>query len=57
MKFKEGQMRLVSALILSFLLLNGCDRLTQIAQQPEIIQKQGEELKVMDGKIGNLEKH
>jgi hypothetical protein len=50
-------MRLVSALILSFLLLNGCDRLTQIAQQPEIIQKQGEELKVMDGKIENLEKH
>ncbi|MGO9018384.1 MAG: hypothetical protein ACLQVJ_08545 [Syntrophobacteraceae bacterium] len=49
-------MRLVSALILSFLLLNGCDRLTQLAQQSEIIQKQGEELKAIDDKIDNLEK-
>jgi len=49
-------MRLASTLVLSFLLLNGCDRLTQLAQQSEVIQNQGKELKVMDGKIENLEK-
>jgi uncharacterized lipoprotein YehR (DUF1307 family) len=50
-------MRLVSALVLSFLLLTGCDRLAQLAKQAEVVQKQGEELKVIDGKIDNLEKH
>ena len=49
-------MRLVPALILSFLLLNGCDRLNQIAQQSEVVQKQGEELKVITGKIDGMEK-
>ena len=32
-------MRLVSALVLSFFLLNGCDRLTQLAQQPKRLFK------------------
>ncbi len=46
----------ISALVLGLLLLNGCDRLTQLAHQPEIVQKQGEELNTIDGKIDNLEK-
>jgi prefoldin subunit 5 len=49
-------MRLISALVLSFLVLNGCDRLSQLAQQSEVIQKQGEELKILSGNIDNLEK-
>lgn len=49
-------MSFVCAVILSFLLLNGCDRLTQIAQQPEVVQKQGEKLKVIEGQIENLGK-
>jgi SMC interacting uncharacterized protein involved in chromosome segregation len=51
----ERSQIILPILILAIFLLSGCDKLRQLAHQPEIIQKQQEEIKALNGKISNLE--
>ncbi|MDR3569040.1 MAG: DUF3251 domain-containing protein [Syntrophobacteraceae bacterium] len=52
----RGKSRLtLSILIFALFLLSGCERLKQLAKQPEIVKRQQEQISRLNGKIHSLE--